>query len=92
MKPRRPRIGPSVLTPGQQRIAFLIDAVINEQEVLVERLGKQLTRVHNVAAATVLGSGQVVPILNVPELIESAITGSASGARPASMAPASRKQ
>lgn len=81
-----------VLTHAQQRIAFLLDEVINEQEVLVKRLGKQLARVRNIAGATVLGTGQVVPILNVPDLIESAVAGSGMGARPAIAAPADRKQ
>jgi two-component system chemotaxis sensor kinase CheA len=40
--------------------------------VLVKNLGKQLIRVRNVAAATVLGSGQVAPILNVSDLIKTA--------------------
>ena len=70
-----------VLAHGNQRIAFLIDAVLNEQEVLVKRLGKQLARVRNIVGATVLGSGQVVPILNVPDLIESAVHSNAGGAR-----------
>lgn len=91
--PRPPQDEPSahclvvVLTHGQQRIAFLIDEVLNEQEVLVKRLGKQLTRVRNVVGATVLGTGQVVPILNVPDLIESAVAGSGVRARPAAAAP-----
>lgn len=76
-----------VLTHGQRRIAFLIDEVLNEQEVLVKRLGKQLTRVRNVVGATVLGTGQVVPILNVPDLIESAVAGNGVVARPGAAAP-----
>jgi len=69
---------PSAMTPvillgaGDQRVAFAIDRVLGEQEVLVKRLGKPLVRVRNVAGATVLGSGQVVPILSVPDLLKSA--------------------
>jgi two-component system chemotaxis sensor kinase CheA len=68
-----------VLVWGHQRIAFLIDEVINEQEVLVKRLGRQLVRVRNVAGATVLGNGQVVPILSVSDLIESAVRSNYGG-------------
>jgi len=39
---------------------------------LVKGLNKQLSRVRNITGATILGSGQVVPILNVPDLIKSA--------------------
>jgi len=72
-----------VLSHANQRIAFLVDEVMSEQEVLVKPLGKQLVRVRNIAGATVLGSGQVVPILNVPDLIESAVAATAAVARSA---------
>jgi two-component system chemotaxis sensor kinase CheA len=76
-----------VLTYGNQRIVFAVDAVLNEQEVLVKTLGKQLVRVRHVAGASVLGTGQVVPILNVADLIESALRGDASGFRSAARPP-----
>lgn len=55
-----------------QRRAFVVERVINEQEVLVKNLGKQLARVRNVSGATILGSGRVVPILHVLDLLKSA--------------------
>lgn len=62
-----------VLCAGEKRIAFRVDEVMDEQEVLVKNLGKQLARVRNIGGATVLGSGKVVPILNVSDLIKSAV-------------------
>jgi two-component system chemotaxis sensor kinase CheA len=59
-------------TGGKSRIAFVVDEVLSEQEVLVKSLGRQLRRVRNIAAATVLGSGKAVPILNVSDLLKSA--------------------
>jgi two-component system chemotaxis sensor kinase CheA len=47
---------------------------MNEQEVVLKGLGPQLPRVRNLSGATVLGSGRVVPILNVPDLMQSAVT------------------
>ena len=61
-----------ILVSAEKRIAFSIDEIVNEQEVLVKGLNKQLSRVRNITGATILGSGQVVPILNVPDLIKSA--------------------
>lgn len=61
-----------IMGTGDQRIAFTVDAVLDELEVLVKRLGKPLSRVRNIAGATVLGSGQVAPILNVSDLLKSA--------------------
>lgn len=65
-----------ILSAGEKSIAFGVDEVLNEQEILVKGLGKQLSRVRNVAGATVLGTGKVVPILNVPDLMKSAIKAS----------------
>ncbi len=72
-----------VLGLGVDRIAFRVDAVLAEQEVLVKGLGPQLARVRNVAGASVLGTGQVVPVLNVPDLMKSAMTSAAPHAAPA---------
>jgi len=66
-----------VLAHAGQRIAFLVDEVLSEQEVLVKPLGRQLVRVRNIAGATVIGSGQVVPIVNVPDLMDCAVKVSA---------------
>ena len=62
-----------VLNATEKRIAFGIDEVLSEQEVLVKPLGKQLSRVRNITGATVLGTGEIVPILNVPDLMKSAV-------------------
>jgi two-component system chemotaxis sensor kinase CheA len=61
-----------ILGVGNDRIAFAVDAVLDEREVLVKRLAKPLARVRNIAGATVLGSGEVAPILNVSDLLKSA--------------------
>ncbi|MBI1982758.1 MAG: response regulator, partial [Acidobacteria bacterium] len=63
-----------------QRMAFLVDEVVEEQEVLVKGLGRQLARVRNIAGAAVLGTGRVVPVLNVPDLAKSAVEASAAPA------------
>jgi two-component system chemotaxis sensor kinase CheA len=62
-----------VLASAEKRIAFTVDEIVNEQEVLVKSLGKQLSRVRNIAGATILGSGKTVLILNVPDLLKTAI-------------------
>jgi two-component system chemotaxis sensor kinase CheA len=63
-----------ILGSGEQRVAFAVDAVLDEREVLVKRLTKPLSRVRNIAGVTVLGSGEVAPILNVTDLLRSART------------------
>jgi two-component system chemotaxis sensor kinase CheA len=66
-----------ILGADDQRVAFAVDAVLDEQEVLVKRFGKPLSRVRNISGATVLGSGHVAPILNVADLLKSARKGGA---------------
>ncbi|SCY48746.1 hybrid sensor histidine kinase/response regulator [Nitrosospira sp. Nsp13] len=61
-----------VLGSGVARVAFLVEEILGEQEVLVKTLVRPLTRVRNVAGATVLGTGRVVPVLNVADLLKSA--------------------
>lgn len=63
----------AVLRLGTLRIAFRVDEVLGEQEVLVKALGPQLARVRNVGGACVLGTGQVVAVLNVADLLKSAV-------------------
>jgi two-component system chemotaxis sensor kinase CheA len=70
-----------ILRAGRKRIAFLVDAVVAQQESVVKSLGKQLKRVRNVSGATILGTGQVIMALNPTDLINSAR--GASGGRQA---------
>lgn len=67
------RVQAVVVGLGTERIAFRVDAILGEQEVLVKSLGPQLARVRNIAGASVLGTGQVVPVLNVHDLMKSTV-------------------
>jgi two-component system chemotaxis sensor kinase CheA len=70
-----PYLQVAIVSSAQKRMAFLVDDILNEQDVVVKPLGKQLSRLRNISGATVLGSGKVVPILNVSDLVKSAING-----------------
>ena len=61
-----------ILGSAKKRIAFLVDAVVGQQETVVKGLGKQLARVRNVAGTTILGTGQVIMTLNPIDLMKSA--------------------
>lgn len=61
-----------ILIYANERIAFIVDEIFDELQILVKELGKQLSRVRNVSGATVLGSGKVVPVLNITDLMRSA--------------------
>ncbi|MBN1954713.1 MAG: hybrid sensor histidine kinase/response regulator [Anaerolineae bacterium] len=62
----------AILEAGGQRIAFLVEKLVGHQELVVKSLGKQLARVPNIAGAAVLGTGEVVHVLNVADLVKSA--------------------
>lgn len=96
---------PALPTPGSQylflvllenagrRIAFAVDEVLGDHEVRVKGLGPQLKRVPNVAGATVLGAGRVVPVLNVPDLFKSALRAPRQAPpHPAARTPAKTRQ
>jgi two-component system, chemotaxis family, sensor kinase CheA len=61
-----------VVGKGAERVAFAVDQVLDEREVLVKQFRKPLSRVRNISGATVLGSGEVVPIVNTWDLLKTA--------------------
>jgi len=62
-----------VVASAEQQMAFVVDEIMDEQEVLVKSLGKQFARVRNITGAAVLGTGKVAPVLNVSDLMQSAL-------------------
>lgn len=96
--PRREAEDPSalvevvILGSAEKRVAFTVESVLNEQEVLVKSLGKPLVRVRNVAGATVLGSGTPVLILNVADLLKSAVKAAALARAAAEPSPATARR
>jgi two-component system chemotaxis sensor kinase CheA len=60
-----------VLKSGEERLGLLIDALLDEQDVVLKPQSKLLQRVRNVFGATILGTGEVCIVLNPPDLIKS---------------------
>jgi len=77
------RVQVVVATMAEKAVAYQVDEVLNEQEVLAKNLGLQISRLPNITGATILGSGNVVPILNVSDLTSSATKGELGRAAPA---------
>ncbi len=77
-----PMMNVLVLESQGKQIGFVVNEVLNEQEVLIKPLSQPLTRVRNIAGATILGSGKVVLVLNVPDLMKSATKASVYGPKP----------
>lgn len=67
-----------VIIHNNKRIGVVVDEIYDEFQILVKKLGKQLVRLKNISGATVLGTGKVVPVINVSDLMISALTTSTS--------------
>jgi len=75
---------------ADRRMALVVDELVGQQEVVVKRLGRHLQSVAGVAGATILGSGQVVLILNILDLIgarRNVRSGGAAHVAPAPITP-----
>jgi chemosensory pili system protein ChpA (sensor histidine kinase/response regulator) len=59
------RVNPVLVVHGASgRIALRVDEVLGNREVVVKNIGPQLARVPGIAGATVLGTGEIVLILD----------------------------
>lgn len=58
-----------ILGSAEKRVAFQVDSVMGTQEMVIKSLPSPMTRVRRIAGASILGSGEVVLILNVADLI-----------------------
>lgn len=67
------RVCAVVLQAGEQRIACIVDEVLEEQEFLRKNLGRSAPEIPYLTGATVLATGKVVPILQIPDLIGSTV-------------------
>lgn len=61
-----------VVNNVNNKIAFSVDEVIGENEVLIKTLGKQFPSEKYISGVTVLGNGKVLPVINVFEIMKSA--------------------
>lgn len=62
-----------VVIYDEKRLGISVDDIGYVQDVMIKEFGEQLTRVQKYTSATVLGSGKVVPVLNISDLMKSAI-------------------
>ena len=72
----------------EERCGLFVDALIDEQEVVVKPFGSVLQRVRNVSASTILSTGEICMVLNPRDLIKSALNKDAglAGIKPSEIA------
>ncbi|MHB2025070.1 MAG: hybrid sensor histidine kinase/response regulator [Elusimicrobiota bacterium] len=81
-----------IIGSGEQRVAVVIDELLEEQELLTRSLGPPLSRVRNVGGAAVLGTGQAIAVLNVADLLKSAAKASSSSRAAGPKKPLARRK
>ncbi len=68
-----------VLQNGATRMGFVVDQILDEHQMLVKSMGKQLVRVKHIGGAAILGSGKVVPVIHIPDLFKTVKKNGAAG-------------
>jgi len=58
-----------VITVGTQKVGFVVDQLIGQEEVVIKPLGKMLSGTPGMAGATITGDGTIALILDVPTLL-----------------------
>lgn len=59
-----------IVTVGTQRVGFVVDQLIGQEEVVIKPLGKMLHGTPGMAGATITGDGTIALILDVPSLLK----------------------
>jgi two-component system chemotaxis sensor kinase CheA len=67
-----------IVAAGERRMAFLVDELIAEQEIVVKSLGSRIRRTRYLSGATILPSGRIALVLNAAGLVKAAPTTSPS--------------
>ncbi|SMG29663.1 chemotaxis protein CheA [Dethiosulfovibrio salsuginis] len=57
-----------VVRVGRNKIGFIVDALVGQQEIVIKSLGRILSKIKGIAGATILGDGNVALILDVGSL------------------------
>lgn len=58
-----------VVSVGTQRVGFVVDQLIGQEEVVIKPLGKMLQGTPGMAGATITGDGRIALILDVPSML-----------------------
>jgi len=59
-----------IVSVGTQRVGFVVDQLIGQEEVVIKPLGKMLQGTPGMAGATITGDGRIALILDVPSMLK----------------------
>jgi two-component system chemotaxis sensor kinase CheA len=69
-----------VVRDGHTRIGLVVDRLLGEHQTVIKPLSKMFGQLRAIAGSTILGSGEVALVLDVPALVEGAIKSLHQGA------------
>ena len=58
-----------IVSVGTQRVGFVVDQLVGQEEVVIKPLGRMLQGTAGMAGATITGDGRIALILDVPGLL-----------------------
>jgi len=61
-----------ILRIGSERLALLVDVILEQQDIVLKPQSQLLKRLRNISGATLLGTGEVCMVINPPDLFKSA--------------------
>jgi len=61
-----------ILRIGSERLALLVDTILEQQDIVLKPQSQLLKRLRNISGATILGTGEVCMVLNPTDLFKSA--------------------
>jgi two-component system chemotaxis sensor kinase CheA len=59
-----------IISVGTQRIGFVVDQLVGQEEVVIKPLGKMLQGTPGMSGATITGDGRIALILDVPSMLK----------------------
>ena len=59
-----------VVRRGNQHLGLIVDDLLDKQEIVVKPLPKSLTGISGLSGTTIVGTGQVIMILDIPNLVQ----------------------
>lgn len=61
-----------IVSSAEKQLGLVVDALVNQEEVVIKPLGSYLGKVKSIAGATIMGDGSVALILDVVSIVKQA--------------------
>ncbi|MDP2156706.1 MAG: response regulator, partial [Nitrospirota bacterium] len=79
-----------IVQVGSEKMGFIVDAILDEEDMVIKSLPDHLKRVRPVSGVTISGRNEIINILNMPALMD--IARSRSAVQPASQTEEAAEQ